>query len=101
MYIMGNTHPTQGTGKNVDVQKNCINCPLGQTTVCSPNTNASSNTNSYGSVDVSMKQGFESFESVAINDFMKAHPTLSFVLFIILLAFIVFFARSASLASLS
>ena len=98
MYIMDNTQSTQDTGKNVDGQKNCINCPAGQTAVCSSNTNA------YGSVDVSMKQGFESFESVAINDFMKAHPTLSFVLFIILffiLAFIVFFARSASLASLS
>lgn len=50
------------------------------------------------------KQGLESFESVAFNDFIKANPTLSFVLFIILffiIAFFVFFARSASLASLS
>jgi hypothetical protein len=71
---------------------NVINCPVGQTltAVCTSNVN--------------VKQGFEGFESVAFNDFIKAHPILSFVLFIILffiIAFMVFFARSASLASLS
>jgi hypothetical protein len=75
-----------------------INCPVGQTltAVCTSEPRNILHSN--------VKQGFESFESVAFNDFIKANPTLSIVLFIILffiIAFFVFFARSASLASLS
>jgi len=85
---MGNTQSNQHSGQSIN--GTVINCPVGQTltAVCTSN----------------VKQGFESFESVAFNDFIKANPTLSFVLFIIIffiIAFLVFFARSASLASLS
>jgi hypothetical protein len=77
----------------------CYNCPEGHIVSAPGICSIKSQT--------IIKQGFEDlegFESVAFNDFIKANPTLSFVLFIIIffiIAFLVFFARSASLASLS